>query len=225
MIWKILALLACLSSPSSLSQFFQGMLKERNPRKIALKAITINLLVYVLILAIIYAWNSKIFKLVELFSLPYSSEGIFCLLGAVALGPILILVEAMIGVIALRLKNPTLKFRVEISSGWATMPMGGIFLSLLLVILEEITFRGLWIGLLGLIGVSPIGSILISSGFYGINHINFGKNAPFQKFFTGILLGTLYIIFGLLPCIMAHLCQNLVLAWLGKKKSKGGDER
>lgn len=80
--------------------------------------------------------------------------------------------------------------------------------------LEELVFRQFMMGgILQSLGVYPWLSILLSAFFYGMNHVYFGRFAVIQKVTSGLIFALLFIISNgnIIPCILCHVTQNLIL--------------
>ncbi|WP_456394248.1 CPBP family intramembrane glutamic endopeptidase [Thermococcus sp.] len=143
---------------------------------------------------------------------------IYCLI-SIACVPLLLIMEYIVGYFFIYLKYgtcPPLKF--SIAYEWREMPLNALFLSLVMVVFEELVFRQIWfIYLVNDIGTNPVVAIFIPSIIYGLNHISFGEQAIFQKSFSGIVYGVLYYISGcsILVPLLTHALQNITLKILG----------
>ncbi len=92
--------------------------------------------------------------------------------------------------------------------------------------LEEFAFRQFMMGgVLRALGMSLWPSILLSAFFYGMNHVYFGRFAVLQKFTSGLVFAALFAVSGgnLLPCILCHTAQNLILYFYAvtRREQKG----
>jgi membrane protease YdiL (CAAX protease family) len=80
--------------------------------------------------------------------------------------------------------------------------------------LEETVFRQFMLqGLFKEMSLPLIAGILLSSFFYGINHVYFGSFAVFQKITSGIVFSCLFVFSGynLLIPVICHMSQNIIL--------------
>lgn len=80
--------------------------------------------------------------------------------------------------------------------------------------LEELVFRQFMMGgILQSLGAYPWLSVLLSAFFYGMNHVYFGRFAVVQKITSGLVFASLYAAGGgnMIPCILCHVTQNLIL--------------
>lgn len=95
-------------------------------------------------------------------------------------------------------------------------------LLMLVVVGEEIFYRGFWIAILqGSFSFPPWLAIGVSSLAYGLNHLVFGRASVISKTAVGILYGSLYLFGGkslLLP-IVCHGLQNVTLFILAKGRN------
>ena len=81
-------------------------------------------------------------------------------------------------------------------------------------VIEELIFRGYVIGWGAQIfgrGFAPF-LMLLSSLVFGYAHMDYGPSGAFVTGFAGLMLGTLYLLYGrrVLPCIAAHMTFNAI---------------
>ena len=88
---------------------------------------------------------------------------------------------------------------------------------------EEFLYRGYFVSRL-LFGFGAIPSILLSSLYFGLVH-NWSivkgekvgdKYKVLRTFLGGIVFATMFVHFGLAPCIILHICLNLSYGWISK---------
>jgi membrane protease YdiL (CAAX protease family) len=94
-------------------------------------------------------------------------------------------------------------------------------LLMLVVVGEEIFYRGFWLAiLLGSFSFPSWVAVGVSSLAYGVNHLAFGRGSVISKTVVGILYSSLYLFGGKslwLP-IVSHGLQNVTLLMLAKKR-------
>jgi membrane protease YdiL (CAAX protease family) len=94
-------------------------------------------------------------------------------------------------------------------------------LLMLVVVGEEIFYRGFWLAILqGSFSFPSWLALGVSSLVYGVNHLAFGRASVISKTAVGILYGSLYLFGGRslwLP-IVSHGLQNVTLIMLAKEK-------
>lgn len=93
----------------------------------------------------------------------------------------------------------------------------------LIVIGEEIVFRGIWLGVLRAAGLPAPIALLGSALAYGVNHIALGRQVLVAKTVSGCAYGALYLAAGetlWAPCLL-HGTQNFLLLFaLGRNRSE-----
>ncbi len=91
----------------------------------------------------------------------------------------------------------------------------------LIVIGEEIVYRGIWLGVLRAAGLPAPIALLGSALAYGINHIALGRQVLVAKTVSGCAYGALYLAAGetlWVPCLL-HGTQNFLLLFaLGRNR-------
>ncbi|MDI6904869.1 MAG: CPBP family intramembrane metalloprotease [Candidatus Bathyarchaeia archaeon] len=88
---------------------------------------------------------------------------------------------------------------------------------------EEFLYRGYFLSRL-IMGFGAIAGIILSSLYFGIVHLWStvkGKRAgdkykALRTFLNGIIYATIFIYFGLIPCVILHICGNLSHGWISK---------
>lgn len=143
--------------------------------------------------------------------------GMYWYVIAVAMAPLMIYMEYLVGYITLRLTGHRPKGMI-IQQHWKRASVLMVLLTIMCGISEEIIFRQIWFYIMGIrMGIPMAFIMLITSLVYVLNHMYFGVYTMIQKMFTGMMLGILYIISGgsvLIPLI-AHGSQNLIVAIMG----------
>ncbi|MFJ7962460.1 CPBP family intramembrane glutamic endopeptidase [Streptomyces sp. NPDC096324] len=88
----------------------------------------------------------------------------------------------------------------------------------LTAVVEELLYRGLWIGVLEhSLHWSAGWAICCAAAGYALGHFFFGGLAVFQKALSGVVFGVLLVASGsLLVPVLAHLCQNLTVHTLAR---------
>lgn len=90
------------------------------------------------------------------------------------------------------------------------------YLVIAIPIAEEIVFRLVSIAVLwGLLGSIPL-AIFISAVFFGIAHLLHGTYRVLDTFINGLILGLVFVNFGLLVPVIAHMTVNFVAYVAGK---------
>jgi len=140
---------------------------------------------------------------------------------ALLLAPVALGIEYVIHSLASYRPGSPLFRSVSVQSFWNRLLTPGERLLFGLVVLgEEIFYRGLWFGTLERFGLPLALALGISSLAYGLNHLSFGATSVLSKTVSGCLYGALYALGGrnlLLP-LVAHCLQNLVLFQIGKDR-------
>lgn len=88
---------------------------------------------------------------------------------------------------------------------------------------EEFLYRGYFLSRL-IIGFDRIFGIFLSSLYFGIAHmwsIVKGKRVgdkykALRTFIVAIIFAIVFVYFGLIPCIILHICGNLSYGWISK---------
>lgn len=88
---------------------------------------------------------------------------------------------------------------------------------------EEFLYRGYFLSRL-IMGFGVIAGIILSSLYFGIVHLWStvkGKRAgdkykALRTFLNGIIYAIIFIYFGLIPCVILHICGNLSHGWISK---------
>lgn len=140
------------------------------------------------------------------------------ILAAILLVPLALGIEYLIGLLLVFFasggRGPLLR-RVTLPSFWSRRLSVADYLLLGLVVVgEEIFYRGLWLGALHTtFGMPIIAALIVSSLAYGLNHLAFGPTSVGTKAVSGALYGGLYLMGheNLLLPILAHGLQNLTL--------------
>jgi len=89
---------------------------------------------------------------------------------------------------------------------------------------EEFLYRGYFLSRL-VIGFGAIAGTILSSLYFGVVHlwsIVKGKKVgdkykALRTFLDGIIFAVIFIHFGLIPCIIIHICGNLSYGWISKQ--------
>lgn len=100
------------------------------------------------------------------------------------------------------------------------LSFSGHVLLVVIAVGEEIVYRGVWLSILLLWGLSVPTAVLMSSLAYGLNHLAFGSTTVISKTVTGSLYCSLYILGGRsiwLP-IITHVLQNIMLFVLARER-------
>lgn len=82
---------------------------------------------------------------------------------------------------------------------------------------EEIIFRQTFFNIVyTVLGFNIYIVIILSSLVYAINHMYFGTNAVLQKFITGMIYSSLFVLSGyvLIVPVIVHFSQNMILYFL-----------
>lgn len=173
---------------------------------------TVPFLVFAYWISLILVW----FVTPDLFFVNHTSWYFY--IAALALAPVIIFAEFTTGWLGLRLRGKR-SHGFSVHPFWQNLSIGTLSLSLLLVVGEEMVFRQTWIHvLLNNFHVNILLVIIISSLVYALNHTVFGSAAIPQKFVSGLIYGSLYLISGnsILVPITTHYAQNVFLAVMGR---------
>lgn len=137
---------------------------------------------------------------------------VVCIFGELYVGKIVIFLEEGIWVEKVRIDD--------------SMNKNGYFWDILFILIgaigEEVIFRYMFYNLLVNYLFWGVWSFIVVTVFvYGINHIFFSRNAVFQKMFTGLILGIIFVVLNesIILLVLAHFLQNLLL-YLHKNKRK-----
>ena len=92
--------------------------------------------------------------------------------------------------------------------------------------LEELVFRQFMMGgVLRALETAPWLAVILSAFFYGMNHVYFGRFAVIQKITSGLVFALIFAAGGgnVIPCILCHVTQNLILYFCAvyRYKQKG----
>ena len=91
------------------------------------------------------------------------------------------------------------------------------FLLIFIPLLEEMVFRGALYFFLGHTLIGKIFYILLSSIFFGLNHIIYSKINIVTKIFWGVFLSILFLFFNnIILCIISHITSNFLIFFTGK---------
>ncbi len=137
------------------------------------------------------------------------------LLIALALAPLLIGMELVVGAVVMKLSGLGIK-GWGVNANWVKVSGVAFAFTLALAVLEELLFRQLWsVILVTNIGLPFWGFVLISSVAYGFNHLYYGLTTFLQKVATGVILAMLFWYSGgIIMPIIAHTLQNaIILIW------------
>lgn len=131
---------------------------------------------------------------------------------AIIAAPLIIMLEAGMGYFLFMIQGMKLTKIKMISMGDSKFTTG--ISTFIVGIMEEVIYRQIWF-LIGLqvLGMNVVVVLLLTSFFYGLNHITLGPYVFIQKLLSGVLYGLLFIFSGytvVIPMI-AHGIQNLIV--------------
>jgi membrane protease YdiL (CAAX protease family) len=167
---------------------------------------------------IVFAVLIATWELVQPFhtAIQFSGAGVYYLYAVLA-APALIATEYAAGWLILRARGIRAT-GMTVNQDWQR-PSGAVILfTLLVALMEEIVFRGLWrIVFLDNLGVTVMLFVGISALIYGCNHLYYGPVTVLQKTISGAGYGILFVLsgFNLLIPITAHLLQNILILFMG----------
>lgn len=100
---------------------------------------------------------------------------------------------------------------------------GPVFLAAIIATaaVEEVLYRGLWMGTLERLGLASAAALGVSAFAYALGHVFFGMTVVLQKTASGLVFGALLVgSGGLVTPLAAHIVQNLVV--FGLAANQGG---
>lgn len=200
--------------PSIISNMLYNFIKhDPQKRKDSFWPFSIVNFILIIVLLLIQPDFKGMFTQFDYFKLSFTA-----LLG-IATGPVLIILELGIGALIAKLQEKNiLKFTVDESIGkeklWIQISV------LLIAVFEELLFR--WCAhyvTVSCMNWHNVGFLIFTAVFYAINHIHEGIVTTVQKFVTGLILGTLFLLSGcqILAPILAHVTENLIIIIWSKK--------
>lgn len=130
---------------------------------------------------------------------------------SIPLSFIILFLELVPSILKAKLMNYRLD--IKLSDKWCG-EKGTIFILVVIIaMLEEIIFRGVWYEVLvNLMNLKFYIFILLSSVFFGINHMWFGRGVFLQKIISGACFSIIYVISGnLLLVLLTHIIENIII--------------
>lgn len=199
--------------PSGFSSSLSAVSRKKK-ESIDVTALFFNLLPFLILLPAIFILKKEIF----FFHFPTA----FFYLIALVFVPVCLLLEYILNLLTIYFSTGKLYKGITLHSAWKPQ-LSTVYLSLLTLIAvgEELIYRQVWFALLaGTFHLPAIVIILVTSLFYGLNHLYFGLNSVLAKFISGCVYGGLYVISGysILVPIITHVLQNLILIFMTREK-------
>ena len=157
----------------------------------------------------------KLFQIPVLLIQPVS---FFWLIAAIFTGIGTLMLEYYLNMGIIYFQTGKIQKGVQLDEAWGRSIKISILVPLFLIVcMEEFIFRQLWFQILTERFELGFGAaLLITSLFYSLNHIYFGKLAVFSKFISGIVYGLSYLLSGglIVVPIIVHAVHNFGLLFL-----------
>jgi len=201
--------------PSGFSSSLSSVFRKKKEEIIDGTALSFNFLPFLILLPVIFILKKNLF----FFNFP---PAVFYFIALVFV-PVCLLLEYILNVIYIYFTTGKIYKGITLHSAWKTKP--SITYLLLLTLIaggEELIYRQVWFAILaGTFHLPVIVIILITSLFYGLNHLYFGLNSVLAKFISGCVYGGLYVLSGysILVPIITHVLQNLILIFITREKN------